>query len=142
MTKVFDPADYQLETIVGASGLTLGKMVKMYRDAPKKGKQLRALCELSGMSEEQIKALLLAHGVSPMEMPRKREKADAKPEPEEMADRNMPADVKEAFERVTAAINDLADLIDKYVEAQAAALRKLQRIRELLDREGVFRNES
>jgi hypothetical protein len=135
----FDPANFTLETLVGASGLTLGKMITMYKQAPNKGKQLRALCELSGMEEEQIKALLLAHGVSPMQLPRKGKKAVETPTTAE--DRNMPADVKEAFERVTAAINDLADLIDKYVEAQAAALRKLQRIKELLDREGVHRDE-
>ena len=143
MTKVFDPADYQLETIVGVSGLTLGQMVTMYRQAPKKGEQLRALCELSGMSEEQIKSLLLANGISPMEMPKKRKKAGAEPPPagsSKAAD--LPADAKEAFARAAKAIDDLAALLSKYVEAQAAALRKLQKIKELLDREGVHRDES
>ena len=145
MPKEFNVADYTLETIVGVSGLTVGQMVTMYRQAPKKGEQLRALCDLSGMSEEQIKALLLANGVGPMEMPKKRKKAGAEPllpGALNAADLPLPADAKEAFARATAAINDLAELFDKYVEAQAASLRKLQRIRELLDREGVFRNES
>ena len=144
MTKEFDPADYQLETIVGVSGLTVGQMVTMYRDAPKKGKQLRALCELSGMNEEQIKTLLLANGVSPMEMQREWKKADAAPlssGSSNAADLPLPADAKEAFARATAAINDLAGLFDKYTEALASALRKLERIKELLDREGVLRNE-
>ena len=140
--KVFDPADYQLETIIGVSGLTVGQMVTMYRDAPKKGKQLRALAELSGMTQEQVKTLLLDNGVSPMEMPRERKKA-AEPEPPAScaADLPLPADAKEAFARATAAINDLAAVVDKYTEALASANRKLERIKELLDREGVFRNE-
>ena len=142
MTKVFDPADYSLETIVGASGLTLGQMVTMYRQAPKKGEQLRALCELSGMSEEQIKALLLANGVGPMEMPKKRKKVGAEPPPAGSSNAaDLPADAKEAFARATKAIDDLAALLSKYVEAQDAALRKLQKIKELLDREGVHRDE-
>ena len=145
MTKEFDVADYQLETIVGVSGMTVGQMVTMYRDAPKKGKQLRALAELSGMTQEQVKTILLDNGVGPMEMPRERKKADAEPlspGSSKAADLPLPADAKEAFARATAAINDLAAVVDKYTEALASANRKLERIKELLDREGVFRNES
>ena len=145
MTKEFDPADYQLETIVGASGLTLGQMVTMYRQAPKKGKQLRALCEMSGMSEEQIKDLLLENGVSPMEMPRERKKADGNVEPTPPAgasDRNLPVDAMEAFDRAIIAVNNLADVLEKYVAAYAASLKKLERIKEFLDREGAQADES
>ena len=143
MKEDYDISCYELDSIVGVSGLTVGQMVTMYRDASKKGKQLRALCELSGWDEKKIKALLLAHGVSPMEMPRERKNA-AEPEPTETCaeDLPLPADAKDAFSRATAAINDLAEIFDKYIEALASALRKLERIKELLDREGVFRNES
>ena len=64
----FDPMD--LHELVGQSGMTLGEMITSFRQAKDRRLQLHALAELTLLPEEEIKDLLLTHGVSYKEFPR------------------------------------------------------------------------
>lgn len=72
----------ELHELVGKSDMTLGELITSYRQAPKKNLQLHALAELTLLSEEQIKDLLLANGVKPQELPKQRAPRKPKEQPE------------------------------------------------------------
>ena len=76
----FDPMD--LHELVGQSGMTLGEMITSFRQAKDRRLQLHALAELTLLPEEEIKDLLLSHGVSYKEFPR----APRKKHPVELPD--------------------------------------------------------
>ena len=60
-------------------------------------------------------------------------------------DRPLPVEAREAFDRAAKAVNELAAVFDLQSAALASALRKLQRIKEFIDRsgdqEGAHRDE-
>lgn len=78
----FNPMD--LHELVGSSDMTLGEMITSFRQAKDRRLQLHALAELTLLKEEEIKELLLSHGVSYKEMPRaprKKAPVEVKPDP-------------------------------------------------------------
>ena len=78
----FNPMD--LHELVGSSDMTLGEMITSFRQAKDRRLQLHALAELTLLKEEEIKDLLLTHGVSYKEMPRaprKKAPVEVKPDP-------------------------------------------------------------
>ena len=146
--KEFDTADYTLETVVGASGFTLGQLLKMYREAPNKGEQLRAIADLTTLSTEQVKALLLANGISPKELPRARKKDGPKPGVDVQKEFGevlaegpcrIQSEVYDALDRLKQAIDELVRVFEKQtkiISEATAAKEKLAKVRELLKREG------
>ena len=76
----FDPLD--LHDLVGHSDMTLGEMITSFRQAKDRRLQLHALAELTLLPEEEVKDLLLSHGVSYKEFPR----APRKKHPVELPD--------------------------------------------------------
>ena len=134
--KPIDPANYTLESIVGASGFTLGQMLAMYRDAPNKGEQLRALADLSGLSQDDIKALLLANGFSPKEMPRVKKKDGPKPGVDADEAHTLLAQLQEALRTASTAAAAIVGLLEGYERTAKEANAKLDRLREFLKKEG------
>lgn len=130
--KHFDTADYSLETIVGASGFTLGQMLAMYRDAPNKGEQLRALADLSGLSQDDIKALLLANGVSPKEMPRVKTKNGPKPGVDADEAHVLLAQLQDALQTASTAAAAIVGLFESRERTCVEATAKLEKVRAFL----------
>ena len=78
----FYPLD--LHDLVGHSDMTLGEIITSFRQAKDRRLQLHALAELTLLKEEEIKDLLLSHGVSYKEFPRaprKKHPVELKPDP-------------------------------------------------------------
>ena len=139
MSKPTEIAEYTLDTVVGASGLTLGQMVRMYKEAPNKREQMQALSDLSCLPQETIKKLLLANGVSQSEMPRKRRSA-----PEENPAPPPPENIHTILEEMQAALAaagnaaaKLAALCESRDRAALEAQEKLARLREVLSMEDM-----
>lgn len=55
------------------------EIVRDYRTAKNKGKQVTILAELNGCTREDIIAVLSAGGINPKELPRSRKKANVVP---------------------------------------------------------------
>lgn len=93
MTKTpFDPAKLALGDTVGASDMTVGEVITSFRQAKNRGVQLQVLADLAGCKPEDIRELLIAHGVSYKEMPRaKRAKHPVEVKPEDTEKFNQEA---------------------------------------------------
>ena len=140
MSKPTEIAEYTLDTVVGASDLTLGQMVKMYKEAPNKREQLQALSDLSCLPQETIKKLLLANGVSQSEMPRKRRSAPEEtpaPPPPKNEIHGILDQMQEALAAAGNAAAKLAALCESRDRAASEAQEKLARLREVLSMEDM-----
>ena len=74
----YDYSSFGLTDTLPVSGMTVGMAITTFRQAKERRLQLRALAEQECCSEEDIKKLLLANGVSYKEFPRApRKKAPA-----------------------------------------------------------------
>ncbi len=60
--------------------MSADEIVREYRTAKNKGKQVTILSELNGCTREDIIAILSAGGINPKELPRSRKKANIVPE--------------------------------------------------------------
>lgn len=146
--KEFDTADYTLETVVGASGFTLWQLLKMYREAPNKGEQLRAIADLTTLTPGQVKDLLLANGISPKELPRARKKDGPNPgvDVQKKLDEvlvedpyRVQSEAYDALDRLKQTIDELVRIFEKQakiISESTAATEKLAKVREILEREG------
>ena len=112
---------------VGQSDMTLGELITSYRQAPRKNLQLHALAELTLLSEERIKELLLANGVRPEDLPKKRAPRKPKEQPEAKTQTTPPKN-SEAVDTppdpnlVTTAhiISEVRATADRFVQAAEA----------------------
>lgn len=59
--------------------MSADEIVREYRTAKNKGKQVTILSELNGCTREDIIAILSAGGINPKELPRSRKKANVVP---------------------------------------------------------------
>lgn len=59
--------------------MSADEIVREYRTAKNKGKQVTILSELNGCTREDIIAILSAGGINPKELPRSRKKANVAP---------------------------------------------------------------
>lgn len=125
----FDPAKLALGDTVGASDMTVGEMLTSYRQAKNKGWQIQTLADLSGCKPEEIKALLLAHGVTLSEMPRAPRSTKKGADP--ATDVSSEA-VEQAVKAASAAFEALAEIWNRANLTKHAVSDALQRIQTAL----------
>ena len=80
----YDYSSFRLEDTLPVSGMTVGMAITTFRQAKDCRKQLHSLADQECCSEDDIKAMLLANGVSYKEFPRApRKKAPVEVKPED-----------------------------------------------------------
>jgi len=155
-TKI-DWAALSLDDVVSPSEMTVGQIITEFRQAKDRKYTLQALADQVCCSVEDMKELLLSHGVKPVEMPRARKKKEpvenfrggvetpppaSEPDPAELLDRPTPEEFAEACDRVVSAMKDLLAAYVLQAAALDAAQKKLARLREVLDWKGGPHDES
>ena len=118
----------ELHELVSKSDMTLGELITSYRQAKNKSLQLHALAELTLLPEEQIKDLLLANGVRPEELPRKRAKKTPQEQPETEVQTTPPKNSEVGDVQPDSYLAKADHIVS---EAQIAAKRLLQAVEAL-----------
>ncbi len=158
MTKVkIDYAALSLDDVVSPSEMTVGQIITEFRQAKDRKYTLQALADQVCCTVDDMKELLISHGVKPVEMPRARRKKEPvenfrggveipppapEPTPAELLDRPTPEEFAEACDRAVSAMKDLMAAYALQAAALDAAQKKLDRLRAVLDWKGESHNES
>lgn len=126
----FDPAKLALGDTVGASDMTVGEMLTRYRQAKHKSWQIQTLADLSELKPDEIKALLVAHGVTLSEMPRT-------PRSTKKGAAHVPDASSEALEQtvksVNAAIEALVGIWNRALQTKREVNQTIEQIQTALD---------